>query len=156
MCVLFSVIFISFGYQVHLKNGFQDFYANKFKSNGGVLIVDRGEERRKLAEFSAVAFDEASSAFNVQGLDAQNLLIIGDSLAKDVYMSVFRWQESSVDAKDSTRYSLRFLEIDDECMGQYLTAISEKGIGAGSRVCLVGDISIEPVSYTHLTLPTKA
>jgi peptidoglycan/LPS O-acetylase OafA/YrhL len=107
MTIAFFVTFVPIGYFIHAKNGFQQFFVEKFVASGGLSLVDVDFERNLVNKTKAELFpyDKPFSCFN----GCERVLVLGDSFAEDAYLSLVSLRNPKVE--------VRKIELDDECMG---------------------------------------
>jgi peptidoglycan/LPS O-acetylase OafA/YrhL len=106
------------GYWGHKNDGFQTYFANKFETDGGVLLVDVDKEKKIIKDF-AVTIDSSKNDSKFGGYAKSRVLIIGDSMAGDAYLSLHKYMSENV-----TGIELRVLYVDDECMAEFVDAIN--------------------------------
>jgi peptidoglycan/LPS O-acetylase OafA/YrhL len=112
-------IFAVLGFVGHKKDGFQQYFAEKFEKSGGVLLVDVDKEKSIIDGFSK---GQKIYQFNNEPYKNESrykVLIIGDSMAGDTYFSLFKYV---VDNKQSNM-DVRVLYVDDECMEEFTDAM---------------------------------
>lgn len=127
---VFFILLLSYiGFLGHSNNGFQAYFASKFKNEGGVALIDVDKEKEIINSFSKDAYALNDSNFSPSSL--VRILVIGDSMARDAYLSLSKYKklenEDSIDVK--------ILGVDDECMSEFSREISNS---VENSVCLKG------------------
>jgi peptidoglycan/LPS O-acetylase OafA/YrhL len=115
----FLVLFAVLGYWVHKNDGFQSYFAKKFESGGGILLVDVDKEKKGIDVLAADAYAYNATDLNVES--KRRVLIVGDSMARDAFFSFYKY------ISDGTGNDLdvRVLYVDDECMREFMKALRE-------------------------------
>jgi peptidoglycan/LPS O-acetylase OafA/YrhL len=113
-----NFIFILSGYAVHKANGFQQYYAELFIKEGGVMLVDVDTEKKKIEQTTKLLYP-SDKDFTCK--DCEKLLVVGDSFANDAYLSLA--------SKANKKYDVRKIYLDDTCMTEALEKLkNNKGL----------------------------
>ena len=128
-------VFSGLGYLSHKENGFQEYFAKKFETDGGVILVNYEREKEKIDLLADVAYKTRVKPFNSNS--DSRILIIGDSMARDAYLSLYSGDRSE---KNEKEISVRSFTIDDVCMDVFKTDLTTH---IEDSKCLVDNISID-------------
>ncbi len=118
--VALIVLFSAIGLWGHKQNGFQSYFANKYLTSGGVLLVDADKEKTAINAFTDIAHKTNTPSFAKTA--SRRIVVIGDSMADDVYFSLSKY----VIDTQNTNIDIRVFHVDDECMGEYISHLNEK------------------------------
>lgn len=120
---LFSLV----GFYGHHKDGFIDYYVAKFQRQGGVALVDADAEkgrilsfRKKVRKLDESASSSESSDTPQAGIDRKKILVLGDSMGNDAYLSLSKIKFEN----ESLPFEIKYFRVDDECIDFFIEKMS--------------------------------
>ena len=104
--ISFCLVFIILGYYTHYKKGFLNYFNERLVSNGGVELVDVNYQIQLVEKTKQKYLTKKS--FNCGNVSCKKILVIGDSFAQDIYLSLSVLEENKINVMK--------IFFDDECM----------------------------------------
>ena len=109
--------FAVLGFVGHTQHGFINYFTEKYRNEGGVLVVDKDLELALVESYMNKSSLSVSVPF-VSGEERTKVLVIGDSVARDTALSLNKLADSGFPVV------LRRIIADDECMDTFSVEIS--------------------------------
>lgn len=107
-------LLLSFGYMAHKQNGFLSFFKSKFDGDANLIV--NVEMEQELIQKAREQFYPSDIDFDCIDENCQRILLVGDSFSEDAYLSL--------QSLANTKYSIRRIHFDDECMGEYIPSMN--------------------------------
>ena len=125
------------GYIAHTKNGFLSYFKRNF--NGDPKLIVNVELEQKLMLNERRKYLPSDIGFRCNDNKCQRILIIGDSFAEDAYLALR--------SLANTRYSIRRINLDDECMNRYIS-------NTGTQICGNNIVDMSLISEADIIVIT--
>ena len=110
--------FTVLGFIGHTQHGFISYFTEKYRNQGGVLLVDKDLELALVESYSDKSMLSVSVPF-ITGEERTKVLVIGDSVARDTSLSLYKLTDAEFPVV------IRRIIADDECMDIFSMEISK-------------------------------